>query len=64
MFIYVLHYYLNMGEVLPRVRKTTVKDRKAIVSLYETGEWTYKELSIKFSISIPRVCQIVKEQRQ
>tara|TARA_R110000824_G_scaffold51202_3_gene142997 strand:- start:370 stop:555 length:186 start_codon:yes stop_codon:yes gene_type:complete len=44
-----------------RKRKTDLKSRKAIVSLYDTGDWAMSELAKKFEISIPRVCQIVKQ---
>lgn len=53
-----------MESVKFRVRKTDTKSRKAIFSLYQTGEWSMRELANKFEISIPRVCQIVKEYRQ
>ena len=46
-----------------RVRKTDLKTREAISSLYTTGEWSMRELAEKFGVSIPRVCQIVKEYK-
>ena len=50
--------------VKTRTRKTDIKSRKAIFNLYETGEWSMRELANKFEISVPRVCQIVKQFRQ
>ena len=44
-----------------RTRKTDLKSRKAIASMYQTGDWSMRELAEKFDISIPRVCQIVRE---
>lgn len=55
--------YLNMEIQKKRVRKTDLKSREAISSLYETGEWSMRELAEKFGVSVPRVCQIVKEYR-
>ena len=52
-----------MESVKFRVRKTDTKSRKAIFSLYQTGEWSMRELANKFEISIPRVWQMVKEYR-
>lgn len=52
-----------MEELRKRVRKTDLRTREAISSMYETGEWSMRELAEKFDISIPRVCQIVKEYR-
>lgn len=42
-----------------RVRKLTMKQRNLIYDLYKSGEWTMKELSEQFKVSIPRVSQIV-----
>lgn len=42
-----------------RVRKLTLKQRTLICNLYESGDWTMKELSEQFKVSIPRVSQIV-----
>lgn len=51
-------------EKLRRSRKTDEKTRRAIVNMYQTGDWTMPELAEKFEISVPRVCQIVKEYRK
>ena len=51
-------------EKLRRSRKTDEKSRRAIVEMYSTGDWTMPELAKMFEISIPRVCQIVKEYRR
>ena len=64
MFIYLGDTVFSMEKLNLRNRKTTLKDRLAIVDLYKTGNWTYSELAKKFEISIPRVCQIVKEYRE
>tara|TARA_Y100001973_G_C5207316_1_gene342521 strand:- start:6548 stop:6733 length:186 start_codon:yes stop_codon:yes gene_type:complete len=42
-----------------RVRKLTLKQRNLICELYKSGDWTMKELSKQFDVSIPRVSQIV-----
>jgi DNA-binding MarR family transcriptional regulator len=42
-----------------RVRKLTLKQRNLICELYKSGDWTMKELSEQFDVSIPRVSQIV-----
>jgi len=47
-----------------RVRKTDLRTRKAISELYSSGDWSMRELAEKFGVSVPRVCQIVKEFRQ
>lgn len=36
-----------------------MKQRTLICELYETGDWTMRELSEQFSVSIPRISQIV-----
>tara|TARA_R110000824_G_scaffold75627_2_gene191809 strand:- start:1593 stop:1778 length:186 start_codon:yes stop_codon:yes gene_type:complete len=56
---------VNPEAVTPiRKRKTDLKSRQAIVTLYQTGDWSMSELAKKFEISIPRVCQIVKQYSQ
>jgi DNA-directed RNA polymerase sigma subunit (sigma70/sigma32) len=44
-----------------RNRKTTLKIRRAIILLYDSGEWTMRELADKFKVSAPRICQIVND---
>ncbi|HAI40100.1 MAG TPA: hypothetical protein DCM40_19415 [Maribacter sp.] len=43
----------------PRVRKTTLKDRKRICDLYENKKLTMKEIGSLFGITESRVSQIV-----
>ena len=42
-----------------RVRKLTLKQRNLICELFKSGEWTMKELSEQFDVSITRISQIV-----
>jgi len=47
-----------------RVRKTDPKTRELIFIMYDTGAWSMTQIADLFQISVPRVCQIVKEYRQ
>ena len=44
-----------------RKRKLSLKDRRAIYFLYQSGEWTMKHLASRFGVSQPRICQIVND---
>ena len=44
-----------------RVRKTTARDRNAIILLYETGLWTMQEIADKWNVTQPRVSQIIHD---
>ncbi len=44
-----------------RTRKLSVEQREAIYILYQLPEWTMTKLAEQFSVSVPRICQIVKE---
>ncbi len=44
-----------------RTRKLSVEQREAIYILYQMPEWTMAKLAEQFSVSVPRICQIVKE---
>lgn len=44
-----------------RNRKLTVEQREAIFILYQMNNWTMAKLAEQFSVSVPRISQIVKE---
>ena len=48
-------------EVLRRHRVLSIKDRIAILTLYDGGGWTMKELGLMFAVSQPRISQIVND---
>ena len=44
-----------------RTRKLSVQERMGIHLLYRTGNFTQKELADVFSVSAPRISQIVND---
>lgn len=46
-----------------RTKKLSVKDRRAIIMLWDSGEYTQTEIARMFFVSVPRICQIVNYER-
>ena len=44
-----------------RNRILSLKDRRAIIQLYERGGWTMQQLADLFSVSQPRISQLVND---
>lgn len=50
-----------MHKVFRRKRKLSLSDRKMIITLYQTKEYTMKKLGEKFGVSASRVSQLVND---
>ena len=49
----------EMPERRLRTKVLDPKDRRAIIDLYRSGDWTMKSLAERFGVSQPRISQIV-----
>ncbi len=50
-----------MQKVYRRKRKLSLSDRKMIITLYQTKEYTMKKLGEKFGVSTSRISQLVND---